>query len=569
MKHSPANRIALVAILMFIALGRVCLVSPEGLRMAGVALAVEVVMLTSAYVAATVLNVRVLVPRLLLRNRFAAYLLSLLGFAMIFTGIEVGFERILIDHYHLLPGDYWYFAADSVLFFELLSAVAAYFVSVAGTAIVVFLRLWNRSGRRLHDLEEQRARGELERVRTRIDAGALFDTLDRAADLMARSPSAVADLLMALSKRLRVQLYESEHGQRVVDEHRAAAFDLSSPALDFLTERRFRIGRHLAMMAAFMLIVSANFNDTWSSFLFTLPRLFLYLMLVYFNIYVLTPKWMMRNHILLYLLSVASTALLFVTPALVVNYLKAGINGHHSFWMLALCIVNNVVKLSFPMISVSVVLLFQRWVRNERHIAQLEAVTLRSELEQLQTQVNPHFLFNMLNNIIVLTKKNPGEAAGVIRKLSDMLKYQFRGFTQQAIRLGDDIRFLTDYLNLEKLRRDHFEFSITANNNVATLSLPPLLFIPFVENAVKHNNDNRNLSFVRLHFDLENDTLCFTCVNSKPHRPMRKEETGGLGLPNVRRRLDLLYGDRYRLAMTENDTSYSVQLIIEFKNKKI
>jgi LytS/YehU family sensor histidine kinase len=221
------------------------------------------------------------------------------------------------------------------------------------------------------------------------------------------------------------------------------------------------------------------------------------------------------------------------------------------------------------MISVSVVLLFRRWVRNERHIAELEAVTLRSELEQLQTQVNPHFLFNMLNSIIVLTKKNPAEAAGVIRKLSDMLKYQFRGFTKQVIRLGDDIRFLTDYLNLEKLRRDRFEFTVTADSGVEELSLPPLLFIPFVENAVKHNNDSRNLSFVRLRFGLEKDTLCFECVNSRPLRPMRRDEAGGLGLPNVRRRLDLLYGDRRRLEITENDTSYSVQLTIEFKNKKI
>jgi LytS/YehU family sensor histidine kinase len=90
-----------------------------------------------------------------------------------------------------------------------------------------------------------------------------------------------------------------------------------------------------------------------------------------------------------------------------------------------------------------------------------------------------------------------------------------------------------------------------------------------VENAVKHNNDNRNLSFVRLRFDREDDNLGFVCVNSKPLRPMRKDEVGGLGLPNVRRRLDLLYGNRYRLEITENETSYTVQLSIELKYKKI
>jgi sensor histidine kinase YesM len=528
---------------------------------------VEVAMLTSAYLAATVLNIRVLVPQLLLRNHFAAYMLALLSFAMIFTAIEVGFERLLIDRYHLSPGEYWYFADDSILFFELLSAVTAYFISVAGTAIVVFLRLWNRSGRRLHDLEEQRARTDLNRVRTRIDAEALFATLDRAADLIRRSPSEVASMLMTLSKQLRTQLYESEHRQPTTEDRRETpAFNLSSPALNFLTERRFRTGRHATLIACFIMILSANFDGTSSSFLTTLPLLlFLYLILIYFNVYVLTTKLMMRHRTGLYLLSVALTALVFVAPMLIANYLKMGINGHHSLLVLTLCTVSNIVKLSFTMVSVSVVMLFQRWVRNERHIAELESATLRSELEQLQNQVNPHFLFNMLNNIIVLTKKNPPEAAAVIRELSDMLKYQFRGFTKQIIRLGDDIRFLTDYLNLEKLRRDNFEFNVIADKDLEEITLPPLLFIPFVENAVKHNNDNRNLSFVRLRFSMENNALCFECINSKPLQPALKNKVGGLGLPNVRRRLDLLYGPNYQLYITENETIYSIKLNI--KNK--
>jgi LytS/YehU family sensor histidine kinase len=278
---------------------------------------------------------------------------------------------------------------------------------------------------------------------------------------------------------------------------------------------------------------------------------------------------MMRNRTGAYLAAVTLSVLVIAMPIQINHFLNTGSNGHTSAWMLALYTVSNIIKISFPMISISVMLLFQYWVRNERHIAELETATLLSELEQLQNQVNPHFLFNMLNNIIVLTKKNPDEAVNVLRKLGDMLKYQFRGSTGQVIRLGDDIRFLADYLNLEKLRRDNFEFGITADDSLEEVSLPPLLFIPFVENAVKHNNDNRNLSFVRLRFSLDNDTLYFECINSKPRRSMRKDEVGGLGLPNVRRRLDLLYGNRHHLEITENETSYSVQLNIEFKYKKI
>ena len=323
-----------------------------------------------------------------------------------------------------------------------------------------------------------------------------------------------------------------------------------------------------------MLIMIANIDGTWPSFLVTLPlSLLFYLILIYFNIYVFFPKLMMRNKMAAYIAAVTfSVALLLLAiaiPQQTSHILNIDGNGHTSIRILVLYTVSDIIKISFPIISVSVMLLFQYWVRNERHIAELEAARLRSELEQLQNQVNPHFLFNMLNNIIVLTKTNPGEAANILHKLSNMLQYQFRGFTKQSIRLGDDIYFLADYLNLEKLRRDNFEFSITADGGAEEISLPPLLFIPFVENAVKHNNDNRNLSFVRLRFDRENDNLGFVCVNSKPLRPMRKDEVGGLGLPNVRRRLDLLYGNRYRLEITENEASYTVQLSIELKYKKI
>ncbi|GHT38187.1 hypothetical protein FACS189435_4450 [Bacteroidia bacterium] len=501
MKRKILNNLALVAVLGFIAFGKIYVVSPEGLRIARMALMEEVALLTLAYFTAIILNIRVLAPRLLLRNRFMAYMLSLLVFAMIFTAIELCFERLLIDHYHLAPEEYWYFSESRSLFFEVLSSIAAYFVSVAGTAIVIFLHLWNQSGKRMRDLEEQNARSELEKVRTRIDSEALFETLDRTAGIVRQSPSEASTLLMKLSKSLRLQLYESEHKRHTAPgELPSQMFNLSSPLLNLLTEKRYRGVRHLLMIMVFTLILSSNLNGTWFSLLFMLPlSLSIYLILIYFSIHVLMPKLMMRNRMPAYLMSVTLSALVVVIP-MQLTYFKgiADSNGwyndqftfsawHFSVWMQVLYTITNTIKISFPMISVNVFILFQHWVRNERHIAELEATRLRSELEQLQNQVNPHFLFNMLNNIIVLTKKNPGEAANVLHKLSNMLQYQFHGFTKQSIRLGDDMRFLADYLNLEKLRRDNFEFSITAGDGVEEIPLPPLLFIPFVENAVKHN----------------------------------------------------------------------------------
>ncbi|KAA6325916.1 hypothetical protein EZS27_024917 [termite gut metagenome] len=189
MKRKIANNLALIAVLGFIAMGRIYLISSEGLRIAHTAVVVEVVLITLTYFAATILNIRVLVPRLLLRNRFTAYMVSLLALAMIFIAIEIGFERLFIDHYHLSFGRDLYFSEDSILFFEMLSGITVYFISVAGTAIVIFMRLWKQSGARMRDLEEQSARSELEKVRTRIDSEALFDTLEKAASIVCRSPT--------------------------------------------------------------------------------------------------------------------------------------------------------------------------------------------------------------------------------------------------------------------------------------------------------------------------------------------------------------------------------------------
>ncbi len=561
---------SLLVVLGVISLGMISPMSMEWFRIGSVPLIAEMLTLVLAFYMGIMLNIHILVPRLLLRNRFIDYIASLFAITFIILVIETGYEYIIISRYHLLNEEFGYFADDNILFLKLLSPFIAYNISIAGTALFIVLHLWTKSGAKIHDLEEESTRSELEEVRTRIDSKALFHTLDEAAILVRQSPSEVSALLMNLSKSLRIQLYESEYKRNALPpELSGQTFNFSSPLLNFLSERRWHLCRHLLLTTGFILISIDQFDGTWSSVLQLLFSALIYLSIVYFNIYVLMPKWLMRNKIKTYLVTVALSILVAVVPVQLI-YFSDVFNGYGdlSVWVHLFFTISTVIKLSFPIIGINAFLLFLYWVRNERRIIKLETATMLSELEQLQSQVNPHFLFNMLNNVIVLTKTEPDEAAVVLRKLSDMLKYQFHGFTKQSIRLGDDIHFLTDYLNLEKLRRDNFEFSITVKNEVEKISLPPLLFIPFVENAVKHNNDNLNLSFVQLRFGLVNDTFCFGCINSKPLRQMRNHEVGGLGLPNVRRRLDLLYGNRYRLEIKEDDTTYSVQLKIKLKTQK-
>jgi sensor histidine kinase YesM len=565
-KQSAVNHIIIIVVMGLIAFAQTYLLLAWEKSAIGFLTLVAALLTLNMYLV-TILNIRVLIPRLLLHGRYWAYLFSLLGFVAVAICLDLIAEYWLVIHYHTPVGKAWYLAKGNWAFLKLPSSIVAYFIGFVGTGIVFFLHLWNRSGEQLENLKKQSTHNELEKLRMRIDSEALFDTLDKAAGKVVQFPAEVSALLMDLSKSLREQLYESRQRQLAMTrELPEQAFNLSSPVLEFLTAKRYRLWRHLLMILWFAMSVSPNFHGSLSSLLFdVMVPLAVYIISIYFNVYVLIPKLMMRGKKITYF--VATSLLFLAFLVLLVSSRMINIDEINGISPVVptFFIIANAIRLSFPIFGVCAVCLFQYWVRNQRRIAELETASMLLELEQLQHQVNPHFLFNMLNNILVLTKTNPDEAAVVLHKLSDMLKYQFHEFTKQSIRLGDDIQFLTDYLNLEKLRRDSFEFTIAIDKGVENISLPPLLFITFVENAVKHGNDNRSPSFIKLHFSLDGDICCFSCVNSKPTHPMRKEEVGGLGLPNVRRRLELLYGKQYNLDITENEETFSVKLSIKIQ----
>ena len=232
----------------------------------------------------------------------------------------------------------------------------------------------------------------------------------------------------------------------------------------------------------------------------------------------------------------------------------------NSGWLLS-----SIIQLCLIIAGASAVIVFQDYVKYGQRIDELKNATMQSELEQLKNQINPHFLFNMLNNANVLIRENPVEAVHVLSKLKDLLKYQLKDSTSEKVFLADDIHFLNDYLNLEKIRRDNFDFIISTEGEIADITVPPLLFIPFVENAVKHNNDNEKLSYVHLYFKVEEATLIFICLNSKPAEQKEKAADGGIGLANIRRRLQLMYDTDCSLEIDETDITYTINLRLKLK----
>lgn len=344
--------------------------------------------------------------------------------------------------------------------------------------------------------------------------------------------------------------------------------DISS---GFLTGSRYRIVRHILLILAVVFIASQGISENPSQLgkeLFLAGiMLFILLGIIYTNIYVLVPRFLFKNKLLKYGLSLLGIVLFALILISISQLLVAipcperGVEPPAGFILLN--IASIIIQFGLLVAGTSTILLFRQWIINEYRINALENATMQTELEQLKNQINPHFLFNMLNNANVLIKKNPNEAAIVLSKLKDLLKYQINDSSKEQVNLKADIQFLTDFLNLEKIRRDKFEFIVSVKSDISKIAVPPLLFIPFVENAVKHNNDSVELSYVHLYFEVMNDNLHFVCVNSKPAKPQKKNGRGGLGLANIKRRLELLYGKDYTLNIIENEITYTVKLQIK------
>ncbi|MCC8019189.1 MAG: histidine kinase [Rikenellaceae bacterium] len=226
-------------------------------------------------------------------------------------------------------------------------------------------------------------------------------------------------------------------------------------------------------------------------------------------------------------------------------------------------VISSMVSLSLFFMGTSAIVVMRRWLISNRRLAELESATLESELKFLKKQINPHFLFNMLNNAYMLVNKQSLDAGNVLLRLEDMLKYQIEDSSKDSVRLEDDIKFIRDFLDLENIRRDKFKFDIQIDGTVEKIDIPPLIFIPFVENAVKHNADSDTISYVDIRFSARDGKLCFICENSKPDIPSEEVKVGGLGLKNIRRRLELLFPNRHDLKVMDTENTYTVILNLD------
>ncbi|MET0299034.1 MAG: histidine kinase [Flavitalea sp.] len=197
----------------------------------------------------------------------------------------------------------------------------------------------------------------------------------------------------------------------------------------------------------------------------------------------------------------------------------------------------------------------------DKQANELRAKQKDSELSFLRSQINPHFLFNSLNNIYSLVYERSEKSLEAIAGFSELMRYMLYN-NDELITASTEINYIRRYIQLQQLRFDEqIDVKLEIRGNETGMKLPPLLLIPFVENAFKHGVVSNGKGTIVIRIDLTENEMIFYCNNQKQHS--MKDQQGGIGIQNVRKRLDLLYPERFKLMIDDNDNNFTVNLAIK------
>jgi two-component system, LytTR family, sensor kinase len=203
----------------------------------------------------------------------------------------------------------------------------------------------------------------------------------------------------------------------------------------------------------------------------------------------------------------------------------------------------------------------ERQAKFEETRKELEKEKLNSELAFLKSQISPHFFFNTLNNIYSLISINPDDSQKAILKLSRLMRYLLYESEHGNTMLSNEIDFMLNYIDLMKLRlSSKVSLKVSFPADFEDKSIPPLLFIPFVENAFKHGITNKGASFIDISMQTEKNMIIFRCSNSIPDQRSEQGTRSGIGLENIRKRLNLLFPGKHELKIDTDNNIYKVVL---------
>lgn len=276
---------------------------------------------------------------------------------------------------------------------------------------------------------------------------------------------------------------------------------------------------------------------------------------VYINIWLLLPKFLFAKKYALYIAMV----LLFTIPTgLVSAYIL-----HKNFEIPFYGMIPGKIQLTLEIILfvglATTAKSIQQWQRKQQQFQEIEKHSLKQELQLLRNQLNPHFMFNTLNNIYVMINHTPNKARETLLRFSDLLSHQLYDSNKNEVPLSLEATYLKNYIELEKIRQGDAVHVKTDLIEKSQLGIAPMLLIPIVENAFKHGFAAGLPTYqVSISLKQNENSVSFQCTNE--YNPHKKGRAGGIGIQNVKKRLALLYPNKHEFSIHDNGKIFEVNI---------
>jgi len=254
--------------------------------------------------------------------------------------------------------------------------------------------------------------------------------------------------------------------------------------------------------------------------------------------------------------------ILLTFPFLLISLLSFAFNAIYWFFELFL-IYAYILLIPFSILG-ALLQVYKYWQIKNREKAALERQNIQTELALLKAKIDPHFLFNTINNIDVLIESNPIEASKYLKKIGKILRFTLYQTKDNKILLVDEINYLNEYIELQKIRSTNPRFiEFCLNGNPGNLEIAPMVFISFVENAFKFVLDKKIDSSIQIEIKISTNDITFTCKNTFDDKKLKEKTEGGIGLSVIKKRLQLIYKNSYELKINTIKNQFVVILKIK------
>jgi two-component system sensor histidine kinase AlgZ len=315
-------------------------------------------------------------------------------------------------------------------------------------------------------------------------------------------------------------------------------------------------------------VFQRRFDDfDWSKGLTSiLSQFVLTVIMAYTNYFLLLPRFLERKRWIQYLAEFLVPFVIIITLRVVSQrFIIDGYAHHERYFYSSTFIVQTAVITLFITIFISLLKFVSEWFEIEAIKKEVQTEKLTAELNFLKAQINPHFLFNTLNNLYYLAYSKSENTTEVISRLSQVMRYMIYDSNHERVMLDKEIEYMQNYISLERLRlNNQIPINFTINGNTAGVEIAPLILITFLENAFKHGVTSTNpQAWVNITIQIANHALRYVVENSKGKNAMVDNGgKSGIGLSNVRRRLELMYPAKHSLKVEDTADRYYIELEI-------